>query len=218
MGSCKKKLLIFDLDGTIADTINSIKDAINLTMDKYGFPHRDYLHVKSSIGWGARRLVAACLPDECKGDEALISLALADYDMLYEQTYANIDGCYDGMEEAIRALHARGYIIAVLSNKQDAYVKKIISLLFPDGIVSYAAGQTELPKKPSPVVPLMIAETFGADPSECAFIGDSDVDVQTGIAAGMTAVGCSWGYRPKQELLGADFVIDAPSELTDIFK
>lgn len=218
MISTRKKLLIFDLDGTIADTICSIRDAINLTMDKYGLPRRDYEHVKRSVGNGARELVRRCLPDDMREDAELAERAFCDYDELYEQTYANIDGCYDGMSEAIHSLYEKGYMIAVLSNKQDAYVKKIIEILFPDGIMSYVAGQTELPKKPSPVVPLMIAESLGVKPENCAFIGDSDVDVLTGKNAGMTSVGCSWGYRPRETLEGADFVIDSPAELMEIFK
>ncbi len=214
----KKKLLIFDLDGTIADTIYSIRDGVNMAMDKHGFPRRSYEETRVAIGNGARNLIRLSLPDEMRDDEALVDAVFADYDRFYGETYANIDGCYDGMGEAMRELRARGYRIAVLSNKQDAYVKRIIELLFPDGTVEYAAGQTELPRKPDPTVPLMIAERFGVLPSECAFIGDSDVDVMTAKNAGMYAVACSWGYRPREELEGADTVIDRPCELLEIFE
>jgi phosphoglycolate phosphatase len=134
------------------------------------------------------------------------------------ETYANIDGCYEGMSEAMHTLYGRGYKLAVLSNKQDAYTKKIVSLLFADGIIEYVAGQTALPAKPDPTVPLMIAEHFDVRPDECAFIGDSEVDVRTGKNAGMTAIACTWGYRSRDVLTEADVVIDAPSELTDIFE
>ena len=212
-----KKLLIFDLDGTIADTIYSIRDGVNMAMDKYGFPRRDYEQTRVAIGNGARNLIRLSLPENVRGDDALVDRVFADFDRLYEQTYANIDGCYDGMEEAMRTLSARGYRIAVLSNKQDHYVKRIIGMLFPDGLVEYAAGQTELPRKPDPTVPLMIAERFGTAPSECAFIGDSDVDVQTAKNAGMYAVACSWGYRPREVLEDADAIANKPLELLEIF-
>lgn len=214
----KKKLLIFDLDGTIADTIYSIRDGVNMAMDKYGFPRREYEDIRRAIGNGARELIRLSMPENKRGDTSLVESVLADYDAFYGQTYANVDGTYEGMDVAIRTLHSRGYTVAVLSNKQDMYVKKIISLLFPNGEISYAAGQTELPRKPDPTVPLMIAKMFDAEPCECAFIGDSEVDVRTAENAGMTSVACTWGYRPKESLAEADITVDSAGELLNIFE
>ena len=214
----KKKLLIFDLDGTIADTIWSIRDGVNLAMDKHGLPRHDYEKIRSSIGNGARELIRLCVPEEKRSDAGFVSRVYADYDELYAQTYANVDGCYPEMYEVLHELHNRGYVLAVLSNKQDSYVKKIIEILFPDGIFSFVAGQTEFPKKPDPTVPLMIAQSFCVLPEACAFIGDSDVDVLTAKNAGMTAVACSWGYRPREALEGAEYIIDEAQELLGIFE
>ncbi len=214
----KKKLLIFDLDGTIADTIYSIRDGVNLAMDKYGLPRRDYEQIRQAIGNGARELIRLSVPEDRRADAAFVDAVFADYNALYNITYANIEGCYPHMSEALHVLYERGYTLAVLSNKQDIYVKKIIELLFPDRIISFAAGQTDLPKKPDPTVPHMIADMFGAEYGDCAFIGDSEVDVQTGINAGMTTVACAWGYRPREALAGADFVIDGAERLTSIFE
>lgn len=213
-----KKLLIFDLDGTIADTIYSIRDGVNLALELYGYPTRDYEQIRRAIGNGARELIRLSLPEECRGDEKTVDCVLADYDKLYALTYDRLDGCYDGMEESMRTLVERGYTLAILSNKQDTYVKKITELLFPDGIIAFAAGQVAgLPKKPDPTVPLDIARRFGMSAEECAFIGDSEVDVQTAKNAGMLSVACSWGYRPRASLEGADAIIDAPTELCEIF-
>ena len=143
----KKKLLIFDLDGTIADTIYSIRDGVNMAMDKYGFPRRSYEDIRAAIGNGARELIRLSMPESARADADLVDAVLRDYDGFYGLTYANVEGCYPHMNEAIHELRNRGYIIAILSNKQDAYVRKITELLFPDGTVSFAAGQTELPKK-----------------------------------------------------------------------
>ena len=214
----KKKLLIFDLDGTIADTIYSIRDGVNMAMDKYGFPRRSYEDIRAAIGNGARELIRLSMPESARADADLVDAVLRDYDGFYGLTYANVEGCYPHMNEAIHELRNRGYIIAILSTKQDAYVRKITELLFPDGTVSFAAGQTELPKKPDPTVPLMIAESFGAKPSECAFIGDSDVDVMTAKNAGMTSVACPWGYRPREVLADADVIVESADELTRIFE
>ena len=214
-----KGLLIFDLDGTIADTIYSIRDAVNLAMDKYGFERRDYEQIRCAIGNGARELIRLSLPEQKRDNADLVDEVLCTYDKLYATTYDKIDGCYDGMSEAIHTLKERGYTIAVLSNKQDAYVKKIIALLFPDGCVSLAAGQrNDLPRKPDPTVPLMIAEKFAKTPYDCAFIGDSEVDVLTGKNAGMKAVACAWGYRPVDALADADFLIRSPLDLLEVFK
>ncbi len=214
----KKRLLIFDLDGTIADTIYSIRDGVNMAMNKYGFPERDYEQTRAAIGNGARELIRLSLPEDRQTDDVLIDRVLADYDRFYGLTYANVDGTYDGVDVAIRTLIERGYKIAVLSNKQDAYVKKIVSLLFPDGEISYAMGQTALPKKPDPTVPLMIAAEFGVSVDECAFIGDSDVDVLTAKNSGMYSVAVTWGYRPRSELMAADALIDDAGELLSLFE
>ena len=214
----KKRLLIFDLDGTIADTIYSIRDGLNMALDKYGFPQRNYEQTRAAIGNGARELIRLSLPEDKRSDASLIDQVLADYDRFYEQTYANLDGTYDGVDTAIKMLIERGCKIAVLSNKQDAYVQKIVPLLFPDGEITYAMGQTDLPKKPDPTVPLMIAAEFGAIAEECAFIGDSDVDVLTAKNSGMYSVAVTWGYRPRSELLEADALVDNADELLSLFE
>ncbi len=215
----KKKLLLLDLDGTIADTIRSIRDAVNLTLAKYGYPEKSYEQIRVAIGNGARNLIRRTLPPEVAADEENVTRVLGEYDVLYEQTYDHVDGCYEGMSEALHTLHDKGYLIAVLSNKQDAYVKKIVGMLFPDGIIAYVQGQTDLPIKPDPTVPLMIARTLGVAPEDAVFIGDSDVDIETGKNAGMLSVGCAWGYRGRAVLeeAGADHVLEHPSELLALF-
>ena len=215
----KKKLLLLDLDGTIADTIRSIRDAVNLTLAKYGYPEKSYEQIRVAIGNGARNLIRRTLPPEVAADEENVTRVLGEYDVLYEQTYDHVDGCYEGMSEALHTLHDKGYLIAVLSNKQDAYVKKIVAMLFPDGIIAYVQGQTDLPIKPDPTVPLMIARTLGVAPEDAVFIGDSDVDIETGKNAGMLSVGCAWGYRGRAVLeeAGADHVLEHPSELLALF-
>ena len=216
----KRGLLMLDLDGTIADTIGSIRDAVNLALKKNGYADRSYDQVRMAIGSGARMLIDRSIRIEDSAvDTETITRVYADYESFYDVTYDHVDGCYEGMSEAMHALHDRGYTLAVLSNKQDSYVKKIVELLFPDGIVAHAQGQTELPVKPDPAAPLAIAARLGFDPSETVFIGDSDVDIYTGQNAGMKTVGCAWGYRGRTvlEASGADYVIDRASELLTLF-
>lgn len=212
-------LLMLDLDGTIADTIESIREAVNLTLLPYGHPARSYEDIRRAIGNGARNLIRRSLPPDVASDEETVLRIFREYDARYGDTYDHIDGCYEGMSEALHDLHDKGYTLAVLSNKQDLYVKRIVSLLFADGIVSLAQGQTDLPIKPDPTAPLAIAETLGFLPEETAFIGDSDVDILTAKNAHMMSIGCSWGYRSRENLeaAGAEYVIDHPSELLKIF-
>ena len=217
----KQGLLILDLDGTIADTIGSIRDAVNLALEKNGYSERSYDQVRMAIGSGARKLIERSIRiEDPTVDPETVTRVYADYESFYDVTYDHVNGCYEGMSEAMHALHDMGYALAVLSNKQDFYVKKIVELLFSDGIVVHAQGQTELPVKPDPTAPLMIAEKLGFAPEETAFIGDSDVDIYTGQNAGMQTVGCAWGYRGRENLVqaGADRVIDHASELLDIFR
>jgi len=161
------------------------------------------------------------MPEAEREDDHKVDEALAFYDAAYGQTYMEVDGCYDGMHDALVTLKERGYTIAILSNKQDSYVKLIAEQIIEKGIVTVAMGQkVGYPTKPDPTVPLLIASELGFAPCDCAFIGDSDVDVRTARGSGMIGVGCSWGYREREilEKLGADFIIDTPSELLDIFK
>lgn len=215
----KKKLLMLDLDGTIADTIWSIRDAVNLTLASHGYPERSYEEIRVAIGNGARNLIRRSLPAEVAADDETVLRIFREYDVMYEQTYDRVEGCYEGMSEALHTLHEKGYTLAVLSNKQDAYVKKIVQQLFPDGIVAHAQGQTALPIKPDPQAPLMIAESLGFSPAETVFIGDSDVDILTGKNACMETVGCAWGYRGRENLVaaGADHVLTHASELLSLF-
>ena len=216
-----KKLLIFDLDGTLSDTLPSITRAINLAALEFGYPRRTIEDVRRAIGNGARLLCKRLMPkDEAEQDEK-VDAFFECYESKYDLTYAEADTCYDGMSETLAELHKRGYMIAVLSNKQDKYVKPIAAQLIPPNMLAYAAGQREgYPKKPDPTVPISIVESLGADISACAFIGDSDVDVYTGKNSGMATVACDWGYRPRAELEGCapDYIISKPEELLDIFE
>ena len=213
------RLLIFDLDGTLADTIGTIREGVNMAMEKHGFPPKSYDETRLNIGSGARDLIRRSMPPYAAADEELFERVYADYDRFYEITCEHCKECYGGMVEALEALKKRGYTLAVLSNKQDRFVKTMVKNILPEGLVSLTMGQTELPRKPDPTVPLMIAEELGFKPSQTAFVGDSDVDVETGKNAGMLSVGCAWGYRGRDvlEKADADIVIDEPRELSVLF-
>lgn len=215
-----KKTLIFDFDGTISDTIYSIRDAINITMRNYGYPEKSYDEVKRAIGNGARKLVSRLMPEDAARNEDLVSEVFEYYQSMYFHTCMNAE-CYDGMLETLKELKRRGYIIAVLSNKSDVHVKRITEGVIPQGILSLAIGQREgYPTKPDPTVPLMMVKELGGEAANAAFIGDSDVDIITAKNSGMMSVGCDWGYRDREVLAacGADVLVSRPTELLDVFK
>ena len=209
---------IFDLDGTLADTIGAIQDGINEAMRELGYPEKSYDEVKRAIGNGARLLVRRCMPSEAAEDEERFAAAFAAYERAYDVTYLHTRECYAGVVELVKELHARGILLAVLSNKQDVFTKGLVAQLFPNGEFSIVWGQSALPTKPDPTAPLLLCERLGVVPEDCLFIGDSDVDMLTARNAGMIGVGCSWGYRDRASLerAGAARVIDRPEELLSL--
>ncbi len=215
------KALIFDLDGTLADTIPAITEAVNMTLDQLGFPARTQNEIRSYIGRGPRHLISEALPkDAVIENPQIIDRALAIYDKMYSETYLNTNTLYDGLEEAIITL-SKYYKIAVLSNKQDEYVKNLVNQLLPEGICEIARGTIAgKPAKPEPTVALEMLEQLGISHYECVLIGDSEIDILTAQNAEMECLSVSWGYASKTKLImkGAQEIINTPDELLEYFK
>ncbi len=214
------RLLIFDLDGTLADTISAIAEAVNMALTSLGMPTRSDEHVRASIGNGARMLCRRTLPENAR-DDGTIDRMLDAYEAAYAKTHIHTRFMYPGMAEAIGELHARGYVIAVLSNKQDEYVKNLCGQFFPSGLLLTAMGQrADIPIKPDPAPGLEICRLAGISPRETAMIGDGDTDIQMALAAGMTPVSVSWGFRSREQLneAGGKIFVDSPAELITLFE
>ena len=210
-----KKLLIFDLDGTLADTIGAISEAVNMALAHFSYPTKTEDQVRRAVGNGARMIVKRLMPENEANNEEKVSEVLAYYDKMYEITHLHTMEMYDGVEETVHKLIDSGIMVAVFSNKQDAYVKGLVNQFFKNGEVSVARGQTDIPVKPDPAGVKLIIDQLGVSPSECIFVGDSGVDVKTAENAGMDFIGVAWGFCGRKELLerGAGIVIDEPSEI-----
>ncbi len=214
------KALIFDLDGTLAHTLPAIAEGMNLALAELGYPQIDQDRVYEFINLGARDYARFSLPAQYREDDARIDALYAAYNRNYAKVYMHTNTTYDGIPELIAHLKGK-YPIAVNSNKQDEFVKSLVAQLFPEGTFVAAEGfRTDRAAKPDPAVPLMLAAMMGAEPHECAYIGDSDVDVKTALNAGMHAVDVCWGYRPAEVLyeMGAEVVAQSPAQLLKIIE
>ena len=213
------KAVIFDLDGTLADTLDSIKHGINLTMEALGYPMNTREDIRAHINHGARNLVKLSLPPAVQSDGARVDEAYALYNEMYKKVYLEVEQTYDGIPEILKKLHQKGIKISVLSNKQDPFVVGICNKLLPSGICTEYRGQrVGAPTKPDPTVPLEICAMMGVKPCECALVGDSDVDMMTAKNAGFRAIGVSWGFRPAETLVknGADAIANSVCDIAEI--
>ncbi len=206
----KYKHFIFDLDGTLAYTIEDLRSAMNKMLRHFGWKEVTVEETLKNINSGARVFVAGCLPEEYQNDEAVIDKAYAKYSEFYSEEYVKTTKLYPCVAEGIAYLKSKGARLAVFSNKQDVQTKGICQKLFPEGTFEIVLGNNgQFPHKPSPEGALYIAEVLGASPDDIVFVGDSDVDMHTAQNSGMHSVGVSWGYRPKELLvsLGAEMII-----------
>lgn len=215
------KALIFDLDGTLADTIPAICEAVNMTMRALSMPELTEAEVRLNIGHGPRHLITRSLPREAMAsDPTLADRALEIYDKMYGETYLHTDKLYDGLGDVIAEL-AKYYKIAVLSNKQDEYTRALVKKLLPEGICSAARGTVGgVPAKPEPDAALAIVAELGFNPHDCMLIGDSAVDVLTAENAELDILSVSWGYTSKTKLImsGAMEIVNTPAELLEYFQ
>jgi len=209
------KAVVFDLDGTLADSIADIGDAMNRVLESKGFPGHSYRDYKYFVGKGLKNLVLASLPENHRPD-ALIDECYALMLEDYGRNYLVKTRLYDGIQELINMLYDKGIRMAVLSNKAEEMTKKVVSELLGDEKIEVVLGmKPSLPRKPDPAGAVFISEKFGIPRKQFAYIGDTNTDMQTAVNAGMLPVGVIWGFRSKQELIesGAGFLLAHPMEL-----
>ncbi len=208
------KLVIFDLDGTLIDTIADLGTAVNHALEHKGLPPHNREEYRLMVGNGVRNLVWRAMPDSIKDDKALHEALLADF-MEYYCAHINIHSRpYGGMAELLGELQSRGIRLAVASNKFQAGTEALVGKFFPD--VNFACvfgGRDGMPLKPDPAVVKLIMETASAAPEETVMVGDSATDTATAAAAGIRSIAVSWGFRPSEAAASADYVAGSVAEL-----
>ena len=218
LSSNKYDLIVFDLDGTILDTIADLSDSVCFALKENGFPPRTEEEVKSFVGNGVLKLVERALPDGAKDPET-VKRVYDCFNTRYAGHYADKTRPYCGMAELLKSLKAAGYKLAVLSNKPDKFTKELIEKFY-GGLFDIVEGSGEnTPRKPDPTGELNIISRLGASPEKTVHIGDSDTDVMTAKNSGAALVACSWGYRSRETLerAGAKLIADSVEELGKIF-
>lgn len=205
--------IIFDLDGTLLNTLYDLGNSCNRTLERYGYPTHAMEAYRYFVGNGMKMLVKRALPQDFSGDFELI---LNDFLNDYEANLTKDSRPYNGVIETLKLLNQKNIPIAVCTNKKQAYTDQIINHYFKDINFSAVIGdQFDGHHKPDPTHPFAIAKTLGLEPHNIYFVGDSNVDMQTAANAGMIPVGVSWGFRPVEELLehGAKIVLNSMQEI-----
>lgn len=212
--------VILDLDGTLAYTLDDITTAVNNMLNKLGYKTRTKAEVLKFINNGAKELVRRALPKTVQDVGFIVDSALEIYEQEYSKCYFEKTHLYDGIYNGLKGLKEKGIRLAVLSNKQDRFVKDIIYRLFDKKFFTVVLGQSTMPPKPDPTATLYVCKQMGVKPSNCIFVGDSDVDIRTAQNAEITSIGALWGYREERVLkeAGADYIVENPTDLCELIE
>jgi len=208
--------VVFDLDGTLLNTIDDLADSMNAALHRMGHAGHAVEVYKGYVGDGVRALAERALPEDAT-DEVSSCMELMREE--YASRWSTKTRPYDGVRELLDQLRDRGVRLAVLSNKPHRYTLLNIEQYFEPGTFEIVFGERDgVPRKPDPAGALEIASAFGIAPREILYVGDTDTDMQTAVAAEMIPVGVLWGFRGKEELIasGARYLCEAPGDVVEL--
>lgn len=214
----KFPLVVFDLDGTLIDSLADLADSMNAVLARGGLPVHPLDAYRRFVGDGVHNLVRRALPADRKTDEDVKRFHEGMREE-YGRRWLDKTRPYPGIDDLLSALAARGVKTAVLSNKPHPATVHVTGALFPRHAFSLVRGAVpELPVKPDPAGAFYITEKLGIPASQTLYVGDTDTDMKTGRAAGYTVVGVAWGFRPVEELVanGAHHIVHTPAELLSL--
>ncbi|MBQ4563475.1 MAG: HAD family hydrolase [Lachnospiraceae bacterium] len=211
------KACIFDMDGTVADTLTTIAYFANAALDHFGLPTIDKEKYKLMVGDGASVLVRRMM-DEVGAPDELYDRVRTYYNSTYDSNFLYLTEPYDGILPMLRELKRAGIRTAIVSNKPESTACKISEKLFGDLIERCRGGRAGVPLKPNPQAVLETLAELGVGPDECLYIGDTAVDMETGKRAGIYSIGVLWGFRDEKELCEAhaDMIVSSPTEIISI--
>lgn len=210
-----KKAVIFDLDGTLLNTLDDLADSTNYALLRFGYPTRTIEEVRQFVGNGVAKLIERAIPEGKNNPN--FEKCLAIFKENYAQNMYNKTAPYNGIIEMLSNLKSKGIKIAVVSNKFDLAVKELCKKYF-EGFIDFAAGENEaqgIKKKPAPDTVISVLNEFNFAPEDAVYVGDSDVDIMTAKNSKMPCISVTWGFRDEKFLLenGATILINAPSEI-----
>lgn len=213
------KAVLFDLDGTLVNSLQDLANSVNTALAAFGYPPHETEKFKYFAGAGLVKMITSALPEEVANDET-VKKVKAVYDEYYAVHFADNSVAYEGVPELVAELKKRGYIVAVVTNKDQGMAEVVVKKLYGDVFERIFGMRPGVPGKPDPTMALIAMEELGVKPEECVFVGDSGIDVATGVNSGALPVGELWGFRGRQELMenGAKYIIEKPEELLSIIE
>ncbi len=209
----KYKAVLFDMDGTLLDTLQDLTDSVNELLENHGYPTRSMDYVRESVGNGVRVLLKRTLPETVR--EAELEVLMREYFGIYQKNMNNHTRPFPGVMDVLQYLQQNSIRTAIISNKPDSAVVALSKDLF-GSLIDYTMGEKEgIPRKPDPKSAHMVLEHLDVAASGAMYVGDSDVDIKTAKNAGVCSVGVTWGFRSADELAaeGADHIISDIREL-----
>jgi len=212
------KGVIFDLDGTLVDTLADIASGMNRALDKRGFPALPVENYRSKVGWGINRLAFLALPEAAREARTVDAVA-SDASAFYAEAPLVHSRPYPGVIELVTALRGRKLKTAIITNKPDAIAQRLIAGLFPPASFDIILGETPgRPRKPDPACVWELLVDLDLTPANIIFAGDSEVDIETALTSGCFPLGVSWGYRSRETILhaGAKRLIERPIDLLEL--
>lgn len=215
MGTIMRKYeaVIFDLDGTLLDTLEDLRDAVNYAMRKNQFQEHSLEEIRKAVGNGIRKLIERCVPEGTKSE--VVEAVFADFRVYYKENCKNKTKPYDGMKELVKKLKEEDYKLAVVSNKNHEAVQEIIPYYFGDLFDISVGAMEEMKKKPAPDTTFLALEKLGVANGKAIYVGDSQVDVETAKNSGLEGIFVTWGFRSREELAeaGAQEFADTVNQL-----
>lgn len=212
------KNVIFDLDGTLLNTLEDLADATNWVCVQHGWPVHTLEEFKYFVGNGAPMLIARAIPAEVNLTQALHQQLLSEFAQCYSAHKADKTTAYPGMPEAVKRLRDAGIKLAVLTNKPHSASRPVVEQYYPGLFHLVQGALPDVPLKPDPTMLHKMMEELGAAQENTLFVGDSNVDIRTAKNGGLTGCGVLWGFRTRAELEaeGADYIVDSAQALTEL--